>query len=197
MSVYVKICGLTSADMVLAAIEAGADAVGFVFAESPREVSIEQAVLLAGLVRGHADIVAVMHHPTADRAHEVQARVQPDYLQTDHEDFAGIALLPGISALPVYREQVDAALPTDQRVLFEGALSGSGSQADWQLAAQYARSHSVILAGGLAPENIDSAIRHVRPFGVDVSSGVESSRGVKDRVRISAFIAAARAAYDD
>ncbi|MEO0574148.1 MAG: phosphoribosylanthranilate isomerase [Pseudomonadota bacterium] len=197
MSLYVKICGLTTADMILAAIEAGADAVGFVFAESPREVSIDQAVLLAGLVRGHADIVCVMHHPDAAYAHEVQARVQPDVLQTDHEDFDVVTLLPGVTSLPVYRDHVAATVPADQRILFEGATSGSGSQADWSRAATAAKTHSLILAGGLAPENVASAIAQVRPYGVDVSSGVESSRGVKDAARISAFIAAARAAHRD
>ncbi|MEL6869788.1 MAG: phosphoribosylanthranilate isomerase [Pseudomonadota bacterium] len=194
---YVKICGLTSADMVLAAIEGGANAIGFVFADSPRNVGIEQAVLLAGLARGHAHIIAVMQHPTVAQAHEIQARVQPDYLQTDAEDFAQLTLLSGITALPVFRDVVPVTAEAWSRILFEGAVSGAGSQADWQVAAQAAQRHQLLLAGGLNVANVGDAIRAVRPFGVDVSSGVESSRGTKDAAMITTFIQNARAAFNE
>ena len=79
-------------------------------------------------------------------------------------------------------------------VLFEAARSGQGERADWERAAALAARTHLILAGGLTPENVGEAIRRVRPFGVDVSSGVESAPGVKDPARIAAFVAAARAA---
>lgn len=194
-----KICGLTDAESVATAIDAGANAIGLVFAKSPRAVSVEQAVLLAGLARGHASIVAVMRHPSADLAHEVQARINPDLLQTDAGDYADIQLLPGVAALPVYRDNEPAtadiaALPS--RVLFEGRNSGHGETADWALAARVAAQREVVLAGGLDPDNVAAAIGNVRPFGVDVSSGVESAPGRKDAQRIREFVAAARAANE-
>ena len=197
MSLWVKICGLTDAESVATAIDAGADAIGLVFAKSPRAVSVEQAVLLAGLARGHAKIVAVMRHPSADLAHEVQARVTPDMLQTDAGDFDDIQLLPGITALPVYRDNDAAtadiaALPA--RLLFEGRNSGHGETADWTLAAKIAAARELVLAGGLAPGNVAEAIAAVRPFGVDVSSGVEREPGRKDAQLIRDFVRIAREA---
>lgn len=194
----VKVCGLTTPETMGAALAAGADAVGLVFADSPRRVEIDQAVLLAGLARGHAKIVAVMRHPSAELAHEVQARVAPDLLQTDAGDYAGFELLAGVEALPVYRDGTDAlANDAPARLLYEGRLSGSGETADWTAAARLARGRQLVLAGGLDAGNVAAAIRVVRPWGVDVSSGVESARGHKDPDRIHAFVAAARAAFEE
>ncbi|MEM7611141.1 MAG: phosphoribosylanthranilate isomerase [Pseudomonadota bacterium] len=197
MSLWVKICGLTNAEAVAAALDAGADAVGFVFADSPRAVSIEQALLLAGLARGRARIVAVMRHPSPELAHEVQARLSPDLLQTDARDLSSLTLLPGIAALPVYRDSelaIDDLKTLPDRFLFEGANSGAGETADWRLAAKAAQIGQLVLAGGLAPGNVAAAIDAVRPAGVDVSSGVELAPGVKDPQRIVEFVAVARAA---
>lgn len=85
-------------------------------------------------------------------------------------------------------------VPPPARVLYEGAVSGAGRTADWTRAHAVARRTDVLLAGGLSPDNVGEAIRTVRPWGVDVSSGVESSPGVKSPAKISSFIAAARAA---
>jgi len=87
---------------------------------------------------------------------------------------------------------IACALP--QRLLFEGPVSGSGQTTDWDEAAALARRAQVILAGGLNPQNVGAAVRHVRPFGVDVSSGVEASPGIKSREKIEQFVLAARAA---
>ncbi|MFK8051834.1 MAG: phosphoribosylanthranilate isomerase [Woeseiaceae bacterium] len=195
MTIWTKICGLTDTTAVASAIDAGVDAVGFVFAKSPREVSIAQAILLAGIARGHATIVAVMKHPDPAYAAEMQARVQPDWLQSDAEDFANIHLLPGVRPLPVYRDST--AIDTGgmpNRFLFEGANSGAGETADWGQAADLAKGRNMVLAGGLGPDNVAAAITAVRPWGVDVSSGVEASPGQKDPVRMQAFLEAARAA---
>lgn len=195
MSGWVKVCGLTAPDAVAAAIDAGADAIGLVFAESPRAVSVDDAVLLAGLARGHAQVVAVMRHPAPALAHEVQARVMPDLLQTDAGDYEGFDLMPGVAALPVYRDhEVGDASTLPERLLFEGRNSGSGERADWGLARHIADGRRLVLAGGLDPDNVAAAVAAVKPWGVDVSSGVESAPGTKDAEKIHAFVDAARAA---
>ena len=99
--------------------------------------------------------------------------------------------------LSVYRDTPlldEAAVPADSPVLFEAAASGEGTRADWPRAAVLARGRQLILAGGLTPDNVGEAIATVRPWGVDVSSGVESKRGVKDPGLIAAFIQAVREA---
>ena len=136
-----------------------------------------------------------MRHPSAALAHEVQARLVPDLLQTDAADYAGFDLLPGIAALPVYRDHdVDVAATLPERLLFEGRRSGSGETADWTLAGRLAAGRRLVLAGGLDAGNVGEAIAAVRPWGVDVSSGVESAPGRKDVDRIRAFVGAARTA---
>lgn len=194
---FVKICGLTTPEAVAAAVGAGADAIGFVFAESPRRVTPARAAELCRDVPGHVVRVAVMRHPAAAEWAEVRDVLGPDWLQTDAEDLASLALGRGCAALPVYR---DAALP-DARdwpspMLFEGRLSGSGRTADWRKAAEIAARTDLILAGGLDASNVAAAITAVAPWGVDVSSGVESSPGTKDPDLIVDFIARARAAED-
>jgi phosphoribosylanthranilate isomerase len=99
-----------------------------------------------------------------------------------------------LSVLPVMRPASQPACALPGRVLFEGPVSGSGQTTDWQEAAAMARRTQVILAGGLSPANVADAIRHVRPFGVDVSSGVEQAPGIKNPGKIEQFVAAARAA---
>ncbi|MFN7273094.1 MAG: phosphoribosylanthranilate isomerase, partial [Gammaproteobacteria bacterium] len=96
--------------------------------------------------------------------------------------------------LPVLREGAALPVPLPARVLYEGAVSGTGRTADWALAHAVARQTEALLAGGLNPDNVAEAIRKVRPWGVDVSSGVESAPGVKSPTKISAFLATARAA---
>lgn len=195
MSLFVKICGLTAADTVAAAVAAGADAVGFVFADSPRRISIERAREITRGLPARVIRVAVMRHPTQAEVDEVLAAFAPDWLQTDAADFARLDISPGIVPLPVFRDapMLDAAaLAAAPRVLFEAPVSGAGQRADWVRAAELARSTRLVLAGGLDPANVAAAIRQVAPWGVDVSSGVEARRGVKDRDKIAAFIKAVR-----
>lgn len=191
---FVKICGLTSTHAVEAAAEAGADAVGFVFAPSVRRVSPEQARrLCAGLPAGILR-VAVMRHPSPDEAARVLDEFAPDWLQTDAEDLAAIRLPTGCAALPVYREgRVPAEAPDEHRILFEGRVSGSGTTADWCEARRLAAATCMILAGGLDAGNVADAIREVRPWGVDVSTGVERAPGDKDPVKIKEFVLRAKA----
>ncbi len=193
MAIWVKICGLTSRDAVEAAVAAGADAVGFVFAPSKRQVTPEQATQLAQSVPRHITRVAVMLHPTQSQLDEVWSAFRPDVLQTDADDLATLRVPAGLTVMPVVRA-VGQALARHPRILFEGPVSGVGSTSDWQAAAQLARTTQLVLAGGLNATNVADAIAAVRPFGVDVSSGVEASPGVKDPTRIHEFVRRARAA---
>ncbi|MEO8225687.1 MAG: phosphoribosylanthranilate isomerase [Gammaproteobacteria bacterium] len=197
MRVFVKICGLSTPRAVAAAIDAGADAVGFVFAESPRRVTPQRARQLCAGVPAVIIRVAVMRHPPPAEWSAVADGFAPDWLQTDAGDFAALEVAERFGRLPVYRDTAALAagsLPEHEPLLFEAADSGSGARADWQRAAELARGRQLVLAGGLTPENVGEAIATVRPWGVDVSSGVESKRGMKDTGRIAAFLEAVRAA---
>lgn len=201
MGVWVKICGLTTRDAVEAAVAAGADAVGFVFAPSKRRVTAEQATQLAQDVPRRIPRVAVMLHPTQSQLDEVWSAFRPDVLQTDAEDLPTLRVPLGLMVMPVVRLKPDPqevtvgpALAGHPRILFEGPVSGVGSAADWQAAAQLARTTELVLAGGLNATNVADAIAAVRPFGVDVSSGVEASAGIKDPTKIHEFVRRARAA---
>ncbi|HZF29153.1 MAG TPA: phosphoribosylanthranilate isomerase [Gammaproteobacteria bacterium] len=190
---FVKICGINSAAAAAAAVEAGADALGFVFAESPREVTPEKAVELCAAVPSSVARVAVMRHPRAELVRRVLDVFDPDWLQTDADDFAALALPERCAALPVYRNGGARTTPPPARLLFEGAVSGSGRTADWTEARALAAETQLILAGGLDAANVAAAIEAVRPWGVDVSSGVERRRGEKDPVKIREFVARVRA----
>ncbi len=194
---FVKICGMSTEDAVAAAVAAGADAVGFVFAPSPREVSAERALELSAGVPDDVLRVAVMHHPTAEHAGHVLAVLAPDWLQTDAEDLAGLDLPADCAVLPVYRNGRAPEGPSyPARMLFEGAQSGTGKTADWSEARALAAATDVVLAGGLDADNVAEAIDTVRPWGVDVSSGVERERGLKDPAMIAEFVARVRALED-
>jgi phosphoribosylanthranilate isomerase len=194
MSLLVKICGMRDESAIGAAVESGADAVGFVFFDkSPRNVEPEQAAALAAAVPRGVLKVAVTLHPDAALWNEVQRALRPDVLQTDLEDFAYLDVNPGIEKWPVLRE---GSLPGEipGSFVYEGRKSGQGLAVDWKSAAAIATRGRMILAGGLSVDNVAEAIATVRPWGVDVSSAVESSPGVKDAAKIMEFVAAARAA---
>jgi phosphoribosylanthranilate isomerase len=191
---FVKICGISTPEAVEAAVEAGADALGFVFAESPRQVTPEQAKTLCAGVPAHVVRVAVMRHPHKEHWERVLEVFEPTWLQSDAEDFRWIKLPASSTALPVYRDSnapADSDLP--DRLLYEGTHSGSGRVADWDEAKGLARVAEVILAGGLTADNVVDAISFVRPWGVDVSSGVERAPGEKDPDKIREFVARVRA----
>lgn len=192
---WVKICGLTTREAVEAAAQAGADAVGFVFfADSPRNLTIDAARELQATVPAGIERVAVFLHPAQPLVDAVVAAIGPDWIQADVEDLERLRLSPGQRVLPVFRNLVSLPGPMPQRCLFESARSGVGERGDWSAAARMAALTQLVLAGGLDADNVAEAVRAVRPFGVDVSSGVESRRGVKDLARIREFVRAARAA---
>ena len=195
---FVKICGLRTREHVDVAIAAGADAVGFVFAKSVRRIDPTAAAAITGSVPDNVRKVAVMLHPSNDEWQDVLAGFEPDVLQTDADDFDTLDVPASIERWPVYRESKNGSDPLlekgSNRFLYEGAKSGQGETVDWSRAAKIAEQGSMILAGGLGPANVADAIRAVRPWGVDVSSGVESAPGQKDPRLIQEFISAARAA---
>jgi phosphoribosylanthranilate isomerase len=191
MSLFVKICGLTTPAAVAACIEAGADAAGFVFSPSPRELSPARARALASAMPASMRRVAVFRRPPPGWIASVLAAFPADWVQCDAVDLPGVDL-GGAETLPVFR--VGGPLPAllPDLLLFEGADSGTGQVADWDSAAALARRTRLVLAGGLQVDNLAEALARVRPWGVDVSSGVESSPGVKDPLRIATFVATAR-----
>jgi phosphoribosylanthranilate isomerase len=196
---FVKICGLTTPESVAAAVSSGADAIGFVFADSVRQVTPERAAELAAGLPLDTARVAVMLHPSPAYWDLVRDVFKPDWLQADAKDFADLDVPEDIGQLPVYRDTTDLKpdeINWPEHLLFEGKRSGQGEQADWDRAAAIARCSCVLLAGGLSPENVTEAVTRVHPWGVDVSSGVESSPGVKDPEKIRAFINAARKVED-
>jgi phosphoribosylanthranilate isomerase len=194
---FIKLCGMTTAAAVSAALSCEVDAIGFVFAPSVRRLTVSRANELAAGARHKAACVAVTRHPTRAEVAEILRDFNPDILQLDLDDIEALNLPKTLSVLPVMRPGPRAACVMPARVLFEGPVSGSGQTTDWDVAAGLARRVELILAGGLNPLNVAAAIHHVRPFGVDVSSGVESEPGVKDTGKIEQFVAAARVAAQE
>ena len=195
---WVKICGLGTRESIEAAAAAGADAVGFVFCDaSPRNLTIDAALELQRAVPAGVERVAVFRHPSQELFDGVVAALRPDWVQTDAADLAVLRLPRESRVLPVVRIGRALPEPLPARCLIEGERSGAGEPADWIAAAAVAARTQAVLAGGLTERNVREAVRAVRPFGVDVSSGVESSRGVKDFARIRDFIRAVRAAESD
>ncbi|HTY50919.1 MAG TPA: hypothetical protein VMB48_14610 [Steroidobacteraceae bacterium] len=191
---WIKICGLGSAEAVAAAVAAGVDAIGFVLSASPRQVTAAQAAKLAAPARGKALCIAVTRHARQPLVDEMLRDFSPDGWQTDLSDLGGVRIPRTLPLLPVLRSGSEQLEAPPRRFLFEGPLSGQGAICDWSQAAQLAARCELILAGGLSADNVAAAVEAVRPFGVDVSSGVEDSPGVKSPARIAAFVQAARAA---
>ena len=195
MSTFVKICGMTDEDAIASAVAAGADAVGFVFFEkSPRNVKPARAAELAARVPSGIRKVAVTLHPEQSLVDAILDELRPDVLQTDLGDFLRLDVPGAIEKWPVVREGAVPAsgLPADTFV-YEGRKSGKGKTVDWGVAADIARHGRMILAGGLSVDNVAAAVQGVSPFGVDVSSAVESRPGVKDPALVAAFVERAKA----
>ena len=196
---WVKVCGLRTLEAVEAAASAGADAVGFVFHEaSPRHLTLAEARALVACVPEGVETVAVFLHPSQALVDAVIDAIGPDWIQTDAVDLDGLRLRTGQKTLPVFRTgglgtgEAMSREVRGSRFLLESEQSGAGERADWTMAASIAAAGELVLAGGLDAANVGAAIATVRPFGVDVSSGVERSRGVKDVTLIRDFVAAAR-----
>jgi len=191
---WIKVCGMTTPEAVQAALDARVDAIGFVFAESKRRVTPARAAELAQPARNRARCIAVTKHPTQSEVDEILKVFKPDVFQTDWLDLQILRLPRELTVLPVLRAGGCEPQPLPARVLFEGPVSGTGVPTDWPSAHAMARRTEVILAGGLSPANVAAAIAEVNPFGVDVSSGVEQTPGIKSPEKIASFVNAARAA---
>jgi phosphoribosylanthranilate isomerase len=204
--VRVKICGLTRAEDVKAAVAAGVYAVGFVFTDSPRRISIDTAKYLGSYVpKGVLSVGLFLDQDRSEIDHVVNS-VQLDMLQfhgSETQPECGIYGLPWLKAVAMENagsgKQAERDYPTAAGLLLDshtaGKRGGSGRVFDWSLSQ--ALSKPVWLAGGLSPDNVGHAIRIVRPFAVDVSSGVEVSPGIKDASRIDAFMKAVSAVEND
>ena len=205
VSLWVKICGITNAADAVAAVEAGADALGFMFYEpSQRHLAPARA---AEIVRELPPLVAkvgVFVNPSADFVRAAIATTGLDTLQFHGEETPEFCAQFGRPFLKAFRVKDRSVLAqcAPYRTgtwLFDsfvdGALGGTGVAFDWEVAIEAVKLHpKVILAGGLKVETVADAVRRVRPYGVDVSSGVESAPGKKDQEKIRRFIVAARGA---
>ncbi len=199
MRVRVKICGVTRLEDALTAIEHGADAIGLVFYEqSPRNVSIKQAQEIANHIPAFVSVVALFVDAEPSFINEVIANVKIDLLQfhgdESPEECANYSL-PYIKAIRVksdtnlvqYAKEYSAAKALLLDAYTEGVAGGTGHLFDWNLIPKQLLK-PVILAGGLNADNVSQAIQQVMPYAVDVSGGVEVSKGVKDAVKIAAFM---------
>ena len=208
----IKICGIKTPDILEAAIEAGADMVGFMhFVRSPRHVSIEEVASLISEARGRVETCVVLVNPDNSCVAEVAA-LGPDWIQlhgpeTPHR-VAAIRAEAGVEimkALPIGSAEdvahVASFVEVADRILLDAKPpkgadrpGGLGETFDWTLLKALDPELEFMLSGGLTPDNVATAIKTVRPFALDVSSGVETAPGVKDARLIQAFIRNARAA---
>lgn len=198
-TVWVKVCGLTTAEDALMSVAMGADAVGFVFAPSPRQVApgrvreitrqLPPEIITVGVFRDQAPQQVVDAMLTAGlQVAQLHGHESPADAAEIRRKVSGliVAFAAADSAVERYDEYGADAL------LLDAASPGSGRVFDWSLAHGVPSNRRLILAGGLDPDNVADAIAAVRPWGVDVSSGVESSKGVKDLRKVRDFVKAAR-----
>ncbi len=205
MTVRVKICGITRGEDAAAAVAAGADALGFMFFEgSPRCVSHEQAAAIISALPPFVARVGVFVNPAEAEVRSAIAEGGIDTLQFHGDEAPEFCRRFGLPVIKAFRVQDESSLQpltqfTTETWLLDsfvpGQHGGTGAVFNWDLAAQAVRRGGrVILAGGLTPENAADAVRRVRPYALDVSSGVESSPGKKDAAKLRAFITAAKQA---
>ena len=206
MSVKVKICGTTNAEDAQAAIAAGADLLGFVFYDqSARHITIEQAAAIARIVPPFVVRVGLFVNAPEELVSEAISACGLQLLQFHGDEtpeychqFPAMSMkafrvkdAETIRALPEYRTDawlLDAFVP--------GQRGGTGHSFNWDLAIEAVKlGKPMFLAGGLTPENVAEAVQKVRPYGVDVSSGVESAPGKKDHAKVRAFVEAAKRSF--
>ncbi len=200
----IKICGITNVQDALAAVDAGADALGFVFySRSKRYITQAQVVKIVATLPPFISITGLFVNAGREEICQTVANCRLDVIQLHGDEAPGVCRgLPGrvIKAVRVANEKdlhglerypVNALL-LDAKV--EDHFGGTGCQFDWNLLTKYRVALPIILAGGLTPDNVTQAVRLVRPYAVDVSSGVESAPGVKDRDKMVQFIRRVRQA---
>jgi phosphoribosylanthranilate isomerase len=197
----IKICGIKTVNEALAAMDAGADLIGFNFyPKSPRYIDAGQCRDIMAVMRKYGQITYVGVFVNASLS-DIRATVEtaalslvqlhgdepPEMMQALHgKAFKAFRGVP--QSLNGFERQEAPFLLVDASV--KDVYGGTGVKADWAAAAQLAQQYPLLLAGGLTPENVAQAVRQVKPWGVDVASGVESSPGVKDPVKMKAFVQA-------
>lgn len=213
-STRVKICGIRDKNHALAAVEAGADFIGLVFAPSKRQVSPAKACEIASAVKKSSDttkVVGVFVNAPSSQVNELTDFCALDWVQLSGDEsweYCREVVKPVIKAIRTGQqspEELYAALSAGSKLFpaygfitlldsqVEGKYGGTGESFNWNLAQRVAKRFPVIIAGGLDPKNVAKLIERVAPWGVDVSSGVETG-GVKDMTKIKAFIEAVRKA---
>ncbi len=215
MMVKIKICGITETEHALAASEAGADFIGLVFALSPRRITIEKAAQIINRVRSlkhPPKIVGVFVNSDASDLNRIAKTLSLDFVQLSGEEsweYCKIVEYPIIKAIHVSSpdsfDSIVQKISTGLSSLPDGKFiclldtkvgdtyGGTGKTFDWQIAKRICQQFKVIIAGGLTPDNVVTLLKETRPFGVDVSSGVETA-GKKDVNKIIRFIQAVREA---
>jgi phosphoribosylanthranilate isomerase len=203
MTVRVKICGITSPEQALMVQQSGADALGLVIYEkSPRYVDIDQAATIRAAINDSVLAIALLVNPSEDLVNQVIARVKPDYIQfhgDETPEFCQQFNYPFIRAVRM-RDGLDidaevAAYNAEGGFLFDAwsddLYGGTGHSFDWSRLPT-TTDYKLILAGGLTPDNVAEAIAKTEPYMVDVSGGVEASPGVKDPIKVQAFVTQAK-----
>ena len=203
----IKICGITRPTDAEVAVAAGVDALGLVFyPPSSRAVSLEVAEQLSGMCPAMVSVVALFVDPDPGFVDEVAKTVKPQILQYHGRESRATCERAGLPYMKALRvgdgsdiEQLAAQYPSASALLLdtfvEGVAGGTGRRFDWNMIPE-TLSRPWLLAGGLSAENVSSAVLATRPFGVDVSGGVESAPGTKDAQKIMDFVRSARAADD-
>lgn len=198
---WVKICGITSEEDALIAVAMGADAVGFVFAPSPRQMSPSAVSAITRRLPPEICTVGVFRDEEPRRVVEIVNRAGLDAAQLHGNEtfedcgYVSVRVPLVIKAFPAGDERLSRAAEYGADIVLVDAPSpGSGKVFDWRLAEGAPKGRLLVLAGGLDPDNVAQAIRTVHPWGVDVSTGVEASVGKKDPRKVRAFVQAARGA---
>ena len=202
MHISVKMCGFIEPEGIAHAVRAGVDAIGLVLDPSPRQISMTHAETLMAVIPPHVQSVIVCGRPNLGELEEIRERLKPDLIQLMADALPdkkhGFDVLPAFEDGPNIIERVGAYQRYIQEpkplVLADGPKPGSGVLADWDRIEALRDTTRLVIAGGLTPENVGAAIARMHPHGVDVSSGIEASRGIKDPELIDAFMAAVRKA---
>jgi len=193
----IKICGITNLDDALTTLELGVDALGFVFAESSRNVTPDTVEQIIGEIAVPVLKVGVFVNEEIEKVQQIFEQCSLDYVQlSGHEDNDYIEKLtvPTIKVFKVKDQTILMEIPQYDLNLFmldsfnENQKGGTGKIFNWNIAREARKFGRVILSGGLTPENVFSALQQVEPYGVDVSSGVEESPGKKDKKKLEQFV---------
>jgi phosphoribosylanthranilate isomerase len=204
----IKICGIKTADDALAAIDLGVDLIGFNFyPKSPRyvEVGVCRGIMSRVRTIGRVTCVGVFVNATVDEIHATMDTCGLNLAQLHGDETVEFMETLEEKSFKAFRgipESVDGFARDDAPAFLvdasvKGLYGGSGVTADWDGAAKLAKTYPLLLAGGLTPENVAEAVRRVKPWGVDVASGVESAPGEKDARKMKAFVRAVRSASRD